>query len=253
MSHNPIISALTAGKAQFGLFCCSHSVQVAEALGDSGFQFLIFDLEHCPQSLPHLHAQLAALHGSGIGAIVRATGLDQAAFKHYLDLGVHAIMVPSVSSADEARQALRFMRYPPLGVRGVGGSVRVTRYGRDKGYLQRAEEETCLIVQIETVAGLERLDEICGVEGVRAVFFGPHDLAASMGHLGQPGHPDVANAILGGIRSARARGLGAGILASEADCGPYLEAGANLVCAGSDIGLLVGSADGLAARLANRR
>jgi 2-keto-3-deoxy-L-rhamnonate aldolase RhmA len=253
MSHNPIISGLAAAKAQFGLFCCSHSVQVAEALAGSNFQFLIFDLEHCPQSLPHLHAQLAALNGSGIGTIVRATGLDKAAFKQYLDLGVHAIMVPSVSSADEARQAMRFMSYPPLGVRGVGGSVRVTRYGRDKGYLQRAGEETCLIVQIETVAGVERLDEICGVEGVRAVFFGPHDLAADMGYLGQSGHPAVTDAILAGIRAARARGLGAGILAPEADCGPYLEAGANLVCTGSDLGLLVSSADALAARLANRR
>lgn len=234
-----------------GLFCCSYGVQVVEALASSGFDYLLFDAEHTPNSLPQLHAQLCALAASPTVPIVRLASLDLVMIKLLLDMGVAGLMVPNVQSAEEAAQAVRFTRYPPNGVRGVAGSVRATRYGRDRDYLANAQERFSLIVQVETAASVNDAERIAATPGVDAVFVGPNDLAADMGLLGQPGHPDVVHAVDEGLRRIRQAGKTAGVLCAEADVPHYREAGANLFALGSDLGLLVKSADALAQRHGN--
>ena len=234
---------------QYGLFVVSHALQTAEALADSGFDYLVFDVEHSPSSLPDLHAQLTALAASKTASVVRLAALDPTAIKHYLDLGASALMVPNIATAEQARAAIRCSRYPTAGgLRGVGGTMRATHYGRDKSYFANAVENTCMLLQIESREGLEQLEDICAVDGVDMVFFGPADLSADMGLMGQPGHPDVVQAIVNGIRRANALGVAAGVMASAADSQRYVDAGATLVILGSDLGLLVRAADELAAR-----
>lgn len=240
---------LAARHPQFGLFCVSNSLQTAEVLAGSGFDFIVFDAEHSPQSLPHLHAQFNALAGTQTTCAVRVPSLDLVAIKHCLDLGANTLMVPNVGTVEQARDAVRFSRYPvDGGIRGVGGTMRATRYGRDRAYFTQAAAQTCVMVQIESREGLANLDAICAVDGIDLVFFGPADLSADMGHMGQPGHPDVVLAIKDGIRCAGAHGVAAGVMAGEADCASYVDAGATVVILGSDLALLVRGADALAAR-----
>lgn len=252
--RNTFKARVLAREPQFGLFVVSNALQTAEALSGSGYDYLCFDVEHSPSSTPALHAQLAALHGSGTASVVRVAGLDLAAFKHYLDLGVDALMVPNVHTADIAREAVRYSRYPTAGgVRGMGGTMRSTRYGRDKAYFAEAADNTCVLAQIESREGLRNLDAICAVEGVDLLFFGPTDLSADMGYLGQPGHPEVVAAIEAGIRCAKALGKPSGVLAGDPDCQRYIEAGATMVILGSDLGLMVRGADALAGKYCQQR
>lgn len=234
----------------FGLFCCSYSTQVVEALAGSGFDYLLFDGEHTPNSWPHLHAQLCALGGSATTSLVRVPGLDAAVIKLLLDMGVGGIMVPNVQSAQEAARAVAMTRYPPHGIRGVAGTVRATNYGRDRGYLSRALDTFSLVVQVESAAGVRDAHGIAATEGIDAVFIGPNDLAADMGFPGQPGHPEVGSAVLDAIRRVRDAGKAAGVLCAEDDVPRFRQAGATVFALGSDLGLLVKSADAMAQRWA---
>jgi len=246
---NKIKQRLLAGQTLHGLFVVSNSLQNAEALSYSGFDFLCFDIEHSPSAVPAVHAQLAALGAAGMPAMVRVTGLDPVVFKHYLDLGAGTLMVPNINTAEQARQAVRYARYPAAGgLRGVGGTMRVNRYGRDKDYFAQAADRTCVVLQVETREALRNLEAICAVDGVDLVFFGPADLAADMGFVGQPTHPEVVTAIEDGMRRARAAGVPSGVAAGDPDCRRYVEAGARMVILGSDLALLVRAADTLAAK-----
>jgi len=245
---NPFKQKMLRGEPQFGLFCMSLTAQTAEALSTSGFDFLMFDAEHTPTSLPTLYTQALALAASTTQCLVRMPSADPVPFKPVLDLAIDTVMVPNIRTAEEARATVRAVRYPPHGIRGVGGSVRATGYGRHTDYYAAAAERVCLLLQIESAEGLKNLDAICAVEGVDGLFIGPVDLATDMGYLAQATHPKVIEAATEGVRRIRAAGKGAGILAAEPQAGMYVEAGANVVCLGSDLGLLVKNADALAAR-----
>lgn len=245
--------ALNADVPQFGMFCSIGSYQVSELLAGAGFDFFLFDVEHTPIHPASLHTQLAMLTGSRTAALVRLANHDPAPIKHYLDLGVDGLMAPNVETAEQARQLAAAVQYPPAGTRGIAGGIRATNYTRDKGYFAAARDRICLAVQIESPRGVENLGDICDVEGVDVVFFGPNDLAAQSGLLGQPTHPDIVAAIRDGTARARGKGKAVGILIGEGDCDAYLEMGARMIAVGSDVGLFVAAADGLAKRLTARR
>lgn len=246
-------NAAREGAALAGLFIGFAAFQPTEAIAGSGFDFFIFDSEHTPTSLPSLHAQLAALHRGNTVPVVRVPANDVVAIKHVLDLGVDAVMVPDVRSAEAARSAVRAMRYPPEGVRGMGGSIRATDFGRDANYYATSNSRVCLIVQVESVQGLAALEEIAAVDGVDCVFFGPYDLAADAGFLAQPAHPEITARVTQGIVTVRRLGKHAGVLTPPAQWQHYVDAGASLIAVGSDAGLLVKAADALAASLALSR
>jgi 4-hydroxy-2-oxoheptanedioate aldolase len=235
---------LREGRPVFGTFCCLPTYQTVEVIASSGFDFVVFDVEHSPSNPGMVHAQLAVL-----ARCATAASHDAVAIKHYLDLGADALMVPNVDTAEQASQIVRLMRYPPQGVRGFGGSMRASDYFRDSGYYKRANDEVCLMAQIETPLGLKNLEEICAVDGVDVAFFGPNDFAAQTGFIGQSAHPEVMDKMEEGMRRARAVGKASGILCGEPHVERYRAAGTQVIAVGSEVGLLVRSADDLVKRL----
>jgi 4-hydroxy-2-oxoheptanedioate aldolase len=250
---NALTRAFREGRPQIGLWSQLTSPVAAEILSRSGVDFLVIDTEHAPNELPHVLAQLQAMAGGTATPVVRAAWNDAVLVKRLLDVGAQSLIVPFVQNADEARRAVAATRYPPHGMRGVAVATRASGYGRVAGYLARAHEELCVLVQIETRAALAHIESIAAVDGVDGLFIGPGDLSADLGRLGDPGHPDVRGAIDGAIGRIRATGKVAGILAPvEADARHYLDMGCLFVAVGSDVGLLARQSEALAARFRPR-
>ncbi|NTY36275.1 4-hydroxy-2-oxoheptanedioate aldolase [Burkholderia diffusa] len=247
---NVFKAALARGDAQVGLWLGLANPYSAEVVAGAGFDWLLIDGEHAPNTVPTILAQLQAIAPYPSHPVVRVPWNDPVIVKQVLDLGAQTLLVPMVQSADEARAAVAATRYPPHGIRGVGSALaRASRWSRIGDYLHRANDEMAVLVQVETRAGLDAIDAIARVEGVDGVFIGPADLAADLGHLGNPGHPDVQGAIDGAIRTIKAAGKAPGILsADEAAARRYLEAGALFVAVGVDTTLLARSAERLAAQ-----
>jgi len=167
--------------------------------------------------------------------------------KRLLDIGAQTLLIPFVQNANEAKQAVAACRYPPAGVRGITTGGRASRFGRVGSYLKEADREICLLVQVETQAAIDEIEAIAAVDGVDGIFVGPSDLSASMGHIGNPAHPDVQRAIEIAARRIAASGKASGILTGvEADARRYIEWGYRFVAVGTDIGLLARNADMLA-------
>lgn len=240
--------AITAGQRQIGLWCTLSSPYAAEAVAGSGFDWLLLDTEHSPNELDNVLAQLQAVAAYPTSAVVRPAWNDPVLIKRFLDIGAQTLLLPYVQSAEEAERAVASMRYPPHGFRGMGGTTRATRFGRVKDYAARCEEELCLLVQVETRAALDSLEAITQVDGVDGVFIGPADLAASLGYLGAPSHPEVVDVVCDAIRRICAQGKAAGVLATDAATSRrYLEAGAVFAAVGVDLGILTRETTRLAA------
>lgn len=232
-----------------GFWLTLGSPYAAEAIAGAGFDWLLVDMEHSPSDLESVLAQLQVIAGYEASPIVRPPHNDPIIIKRLLDIGAQSLLIPYVQSAAEAQAAVAAVRYPPRGVRGVSATTRASRFGRVPGYAKRAETELCLVVQLETVAALDRLEEIAAVDGVDGIFFGPGDLAASMGHPGEPDHVDVQKAVLAGIERASALKTAAGLLTTNQEFAfNCLEAGARFVAVGIDAAALARSADALLAR-----
>jgi 2-keto-3-deoxy-L-rhamnonate aldolase RhmA len=226
-----------------------NSATGVEVIAGSGYDWVLLDGEHSPLELRDAIEQLRVVAGSSTMPIVRLPNNDPIQFKRFLDAGMTTVMVPHVESADEAKAAVEAMHYPPKGSRGIAVMHRASRYGRVPNYLATASDSLCLIVQIETPTALERLEEIASVPGVDAVFFGPGDLSATLGVIGQPDHPRVQDAIAQGLERARHLGVPAGVLAPNAAAGQrYLEMGFAFVSIANDLAMLVQAADASAAR-----
>jgi len=246
LARNDFKHAIAAGKLQIGLWSSLCSNIAAEIVSDSGFDWLLLDTEHSPNEIPDLVAQLQAVQRGTATPIVRPAWNDAVAFKRILDIGAQSLLVPYVQNADEARRAVAATRYPPRGIRGVTASGRASRYGRVKDYAKRADAEICLLVQVETRAALDQLEAIAKVDGVDGVFIGPGDLAASLGHIGNLGHPDVQSAIKDAVTRLKALGRPAGILTgNEDEARRYIDWGCTFVAVGVDVGLLARGADTL--------
>lgn len=246
---NPLRTAISAGRPLIGVWSMLNSTNVVEGLAWAGFDWILIDGEHAPVSLADAMAHLRALGGSPTIPIVRLVWNDPILLKRYLDAGATTIMLPYVQNAEEAGRAVRAMRYPPHGERGVAAMHRASRYGRVPDYTRQADQSLYLIVQIETRAALAQLASICAVDGVDAVFFGPGDLAASMGLTGQAGHPDVTAAIEAALATVRASGKAAGVLAPDAVIAErHLRSGFDFVSVANDCAMLFSTADAAAAR-----
>jgi 4-hydroxy-2-oxoheptanedioate aldolase len=249
LSRTRFKQAIAAGQLQIGLWSSLCSSIAAEIVADSGFDWILFDSEHSPNEIPGLMAQLQAAVRGTASAIVRPAWNDAVLIKRVLDIGAQSILVPYVQDAEEARRAVAAIRYPPAGIRGVAAASRASRYGRVTDYLKKADSEICLLVQVETRAALEQLEAIAAVDGVDGVFIGPSDLSASFGHIGNPQHAEVQEALEDGVKRLKAIGKPAGILTlSEEEARRYIGWGYTFVAVGSDIGLLARGADALAKR-----
>jgi len=249
MPVNRFKQRLKAGKKLVGLWSQFGNGTATEIVVDAGFDWILIDTEHAPLDLPAVIDQLRIIDRSASAGIVRPAWNDAVLFKRILDAGAQTLLVPYVESAEEARRAVTAARYPPLGRRGVATTHRANRYGRVPEYYARASDETCILVQLETPQAVAALEEIAAVDGVDGVFLGPSDLAASMGFIGQPAHPEPRKLIGDACRRAKAVGIPIGILAPvDADALMFFEMGFAFVAVGSEIGLLRKATDELRAK-----
>jgi 4-hydroxy-2-oxoheptanedioate aldolase len=248
--HNAFKAGLARREAQIGLWLSLADAYVAEMVATAGFDWLLIDAEHAPNDLRSVLAQLQAVAPYPVSAVVRPVQGDTALIKQYLDAGVQSLLVPMVHTAEQATAVVAATRYAPRGTRGLGGAMsRVTRWSRIEGYVAHAHDEICVLVQAESKEAMANLDAIAAVDGVDGVFFGPADLSASMGFLGQPGHPEVLAAIDAGIATVLAAGKAAGIIDTDPKVAErYLKAGALFVAVGVEADLLIRAAAELAKR-----
>ena len=244
---NQFKAALRASRNQFGLWLGLGETFSAEICAGAGFDWLLIDAEHGPNDLRSILSQLQALAPYPTQAVVRPPQGDHVLIKQLLETGVQTLLIPMVESAAQARGLVEAMRYPPAGIRGVGSALaRASRWGRIENYAHLANEQMCLLVQVETRAGYEQLDDILAVDGVDGVFFGSADLAASYGYLGQSTHPEIVAAIENGLQRARAAGLAGGVLCSDRALNDrYMQAGARFVAVGVDALLLTAATTAL--------
>jgi 4-hydroxy-2-oxoheptanedioate aldolase len=243
---NAFKRALAAGGRPIGFWLSLGSPAVAEVVAGAGYDWVLVDTEHSPNEVKDVIDQLRALEGGTASAVVRPAWNDPVLVKRLLDAGAQSLLVPFVRNAEEAELAVAATRYPPRGIRGVATITRASRYGRVADYVRAAEEELCVIVQLETCASLARLEAIAAVPGVDALFVGPSDLAADLGHPGDPRHPEVQAAIADACERCARLGKPLGTFAPiEDDARRYLEMGVRFAAVGADAVVLRRGADAL--------
>lgn len=215
LKRNAFKAALKEMRLQRGVWCALTDPMAAEMMAGCGYDWILFDMEHAPNGVHNAPALLQAVGAAPISALVRPTSMDPAMIKKLLDFGAQTILVPYVQSVEEAELAVAAVTYPPGGFRGVAGMTRASGFGQIKGYHAKARDEIAIMIQLETVEAIAQLEQIAAVPGLDGVFIGPADLAASMGHPGNPGHPEVKAAVLDAITRLRAMGLPPGVLSMD--------------------------------------
>ncbi|MTI18032.1 4-hydroxy-2-oxo-heptane-1,7-dioate aldolase [Rhodobacteraceae bacterium RKSG542] len=234
---------------QLGIWTSLSNSLTAEISAGAGFDWLVVDAEHSPNDVLNVLPQLQAIAAYDVEAVVRVPTLDITFIKRYLDIGARTLLIPFVQNEQEAKDAVAFTRYPGAGVRGVSVGHRANRFGRVKDYLHNASDDICVIIQAETREAIEELPKMVAVDGIDAIFIGPSDLAASFGHLGNPLHPEVQEAIATAVKICKEAGKAIGTLAPvEADARRYFDMGFDFIAVGSDLGLLARSTEALRAK-----
>ncbi len=243
---NTFKRALREGRHQTGLWMTLASHYATESVAAAGFDWLLLDMEHSPNDYDDILRQMQVVAGYPTHAVVRPAWNDPLAFKRLLDTGAQTLLVPYVQNADEALAAVRAMRYPPHGIRGMSAVTRATGFGRVADYAHRCNDELCLLVQVETVEALTQIEAIAAVDGVDGIFIGPGDLAASMGIAGQLKHPRLLLAIDDAIARIVACGKAAGILTGDRQLARhFMDRGTSFTAVGVDASLLARAADDL--------
>lgn len=253
LPRNRFKQGLESGNTQYGLWLGIPDNSVAEIAATAGFDWLLIDHEHGPFDLRSVMSHLQAAAPYEVAPIVRPVSGDPALIKKFLDIGAQSLLVPMVDTPEQAAELVAAVHYPPAGKRGLGTSMaRAARWNRVPGYARDANAEICLIVQAESTTALDNLDAILAVEGVDGVFIGPSDLSASMGYLGNPGHPDVVAAVSGGLAKIRASGKHAGLLCLDPSLvAEYERQGANFIGVGVDTMILSQGMDTIISRVRN--
>lgn len=241
---NRFKAALMANKMQYGCWAGFADAYATEVLASADFDWLVIDAEHAPNDLRSITAQLQVLDGKHSHAVVRLPMGEAWLIKQVLDAGAQTLLIPMVESANQARNLVSAMRYPPQGIRGSGAALaRASRFSDIADYIPTANDQMCLLVQVETVTGIADLDSILQVEGVDGVFIGPSDLAADMGHMGDSSHPEVQSAIRDALTRIGSSDKAAGILAVDHDTAlTYRSWGAQFLAVGIDVVMLAQTA-----------
>lgn len=235
---NPLRQRLLKGETLIGCWSALGSPVTAEILGLAGFDWLLLDGEHAPNDVLSFIPQLMALKDSPSMPVVRPPKNDPVIIKRLLDIGFYNLLIPFVETEEDALQAVASTRYPPEGIRGVSVAHRNNGYGTVPDYFKTIGDNISVIVQIESVPGVDNVEAIAAVDGVDCLFVGPGDLSAALGYLGQPNHPEVQKVIQDIFAAAKRHGKASGILAPvEEDARRYLEWGATFVAVGSDLGV----------------
>ena len=248
LKTNTFKAAIAARQQQIGLWLSMANGYSADIIADVGFDWVLIDMEHSPNEVVTVLSQLQALEAGTSTAIVRPAWNDPVMVKRLLDIGAQGLLFPMIQSPEEAAAAVAATRYPPHGVRGVSMGMRGSRFARSKDYFDRAADEICVMVQVETKSALEQVEAIAAVDGVDGVFFGPADIAASLGQLGDIMNDDLWDMILTAADKVHALGKPTGtLIGNPARVRQCLDAGVSFVAAGSDVNLLARGAEALLA------
>lgn len=241
---NGFKSALAKGDMQYGCWAGFADAYATEMLATAQFDWLVIDGEHAPNDIRTIMAQLQVLSGKHSHPVVRLPMGEAWLIKQVLDAGAQTLLIPMVESAAQARTIVSAMRYPPQGIRGSGAALaRASRFSDIPDYIATANAQMCLLVQVETCAGIEALDEILQVEGVDGVFIGPSDLAADMGYSGDSNAAPVRDVIKAALARIATSDKAAGILAVDPDVAQtYRDWGAQFLAVGIDVLMLVSAA-----------
>jgi 4-hydroxy-2-oxoheptanedioate aldolase len=246
LQSNPFLSALRSGKPQIGLWVSLCSPFAAEVVAGAGFDWVLIDMEHSPNEYTTVLNQLQVFAAYDTTPVIRPDWNDAVKVKRLLDIGAQGLLFPMVQNPAEAAAAVAAVRYPPHGVRGVSGMTRANRFARTTDYFARVEEETAVLVQLESRAAIAKAHEIAAVSGVSGVFFGPADIGADMGILGQPANPAIWDVIMPAARSLIRAGVPVGTLVFDpVFAKKLLEEGFTFVACGADTALLARGADNL--------
>ncbi len=246
LKQNKFKRGLKTGTPQIGLWMSLTSPVATEVAAGAGFDWLLIDMEHSANDLTEVVQHILAAEGGTAEPIVRPPWNEPVLVKRLLDQGVTSFLFPFVQSAEEARRAVAATRYPPKGIRGVAGTMRANRWGRVPDYINRAADEICVLVQVETRKAADVVEEIAGVDGVDGVFIGPADLSADLGRHNRWAEPDVWSVIIETGRRIKAAGKSAGFLSGvEKECRGVLDAGFGFVAVGADTGILARQTEAL--------
>ena len=232
---------LKRGDLTLGAWITIGHPDIAEIMANAGFDWLLFDTEHSPLNIEIVQNQLQAMSNTETVPIIRVAWNDMVLIKRALDIGAYGVVIPWVNNREDAKNAVRYCRYPTEGLRGVGPR-RAARYGLDSEYLLRADEEILIVAQIETREAVDNIEDIVSVEGIDATFIGPSDLSASLGLMGQPFHPKVIQAIEKVLDACLSSGVAAGLAYAQTieELVKFIRMGFRFVGATSDMGLLLG-------------
>lgn len=244
--ENKLKKALGNGEMQIGLWLGTAHPMLAEIAASAGYDWCLIDGEHGPNDVPTILAQMQAMSGGDASVVVRVPTGEDWLLKQVLDIGAQTVMVPMVETADQAAAMVRAVRYPPDGVRGLANSmIRASGYNAIADYPATANDEICLIVQVESARAIENIDTIAATEGVDVVFIGPADLSADMGHLGNPAAPEVVAAIKHAAGRIRAAGKAVGIIGGG-ELTTMRDIGVTFLGVGADVPILAAALRGLA-------
>ena len=252
-AENRFLTAIRSGQKQLGLWVSLSDGYAAEVVAHAGYDWVMLDMEHAPSDMKSMLGQLQAFSGSETTAMVRPDWNDAVKLKRLMDLGAPGLLFPMVQTPDEARAAVAACRYPPRGVRGVAGLNRANRFGRVEDYYAEVENQTAVLIQLETRAAVENAAGFAEVEGIDGIFFGPADIGADMGHLGQTMHPEIWDLIRPAAKLLMDKGIPVGTLVTDPDfAAELLNEGFTFVACGTDVGLLARGADSLRATVRDK-
>ena len=253
LPRNPFTQALAAKDKQLGFWAGLCSPLAAEITAHAGFDWVVIDMEHAPNDYLTVLGQLQVFAATTTTAIVRPDWNDPVKVKRLMDLGAPGLLFPMVQSVAEAEKAVAATRYPPRGIRGVAGAMRGSKYGRTTDYYSRIEDETTVLIQLESRAALAQATEIAAVDGVSGIFFGPADISADMGLLGQPLHDDVWAEIRPVAQRLIDMGMPVGTVVTDPDmAAELLDFGFTFVAIGVDTSTLARATDAVLAQVKDK-
>jgi 4-hydroxy-2-oxoheptanedioate aldolase len=238
---------LSSRERTYGLWSSIADPTIAEILSLAGADWILLDLEHTAASV----ADALAIARTSLSCplVVRTSSSSRTELKRVLDTGIQSVLIPQIAGVEEARAAIAACRYPPLGVRGVAASTRAAAYGTRAGRLPDLEREVAVVLQIETVGAIDEIEDIARLDGLSGLLVGPADMAAAMGHIGNPMHEQVQETISQVLSVCKKAGVAAGIYAARPGSHQaYAAMGFDFIAVGHDTALLLAAAqDALAA------
>ena len=244
MTKNIFKERLIKGESLVGIFASLGSEMAAEVLGSSNIDYTLIDMEHAPNDLRNVVNQMQAVKAAGGECLVRIPVLDHIYVKRLLDAGATTIMFPQINNINDAMNAVKAIKYPPNGIRGIAGATRANNFGREINYVEIADEKICVICQIESLEACKNVKDIASTDGVDLLFVGPGDLSADMGFIKNRNAIEVKEMALKVLKDSNECNKPCGIMVSNiTEAKEMLQLGFAIVAVTTDLVLLRNAID----------